>query len=42
MMEQIIPKLENLKKNIGDKNKNQVLNTLNELVKKWENQNKIY
>ena len=41
MMEEIIPKLENLKKNIDDRNKLEVLNILNELVKEWENQNRI-
>ena len=40
-MNEIIPKLEILKKNIDDRNKQQVLNLLNELVKEWENQNKI-
>ena len=41
MMDEIIPKLEILKKNIDDRNKQQALNNLNELVKEWENQNKI-
>ena len=41
MMEEIIPKLENLKKNIDKRNKTQTLKILNELVKEWENQNKI-
>ena len=40
MMDEIIPKLENLKKNIDDRNKDKVLSILNELVKEWENQNK--
>ena len=40
-MDEIIPKLENLKKNIDDRNKNQTLKILNELVKEWENQNKL-
>tara|TARA_B100000941_G_scaffold255900_1_gene204860 strand:+ start:1 stop:1071 length:1071 start_codon:yes stop_codon:yes gene_type:complete len=41
IMEEIIPKLENLKKNIDKRNKTQTLKILNELVKEWENQNKI-
>ena len=40
MMEEIIPKLEILKKNIDERNNAQTLKTLNELVKEWENQNK--
>ena len=41
MMDEIIPKLENLKKNIDQRNKAQTLKILNELVKEWDNQNKI-
>ena len=41
MMDEIIPKLKILKKNIDNRNKTQVLNLLNELVKEWENQNKL-
>ena len=41
IMDEIIPKLKNLKKNIDDRNKNQTLKILNELVKEWENQNKL-
>ena len=41
MMDEIIPKLKNLKKNIDERNKGQTLKILNELVKEWENQNKI-
>ena len=40
-MDEIIPKLKNLKKNIDERNKDQTLKILNELVKEWENQNKI-
>ena len=42
MMDEIIPKLENLKKNINERNKAQTLKSLKELVKEWENQNKLY
>ena len=41
MMDEIIPKLKFLKKNIDERNKDQTLKILNELVKEWENQNKI-
>ena len=41
IMDEIIPKLKNLKKNIDERNKDQTLKILNELVKEWENQNKI-
>ena len=41
IMEEIIPKLKNLKKNIDERNKGQTLMILSELVKEWENQNKI-
>ena len=41
IMDEIIPKLKNLKKNIDERNKNQTLRILNELVKEWESQNKI-
>ncbi len=41
MMDEIIPKLKNLKKNIDERNKDQTLKILKELVKEWENQNKI-
>jgi len=40
-MDEIIPKLKNLKKNIDERNKDQTLKILKELVKEWENQNKI-
>ena len=40
-MDEIIPKLKDLKKNIDEGNKDQTLKILNELVKEWENQNKI-
>ena len=40
-MDEIIPKLKNLKKNIDERNKDQTLKILNELVKEWKNQNKI-
>jgi FlaA1/EpsC-like NDP-sugar epimerase len=39
-MDEIIPKLKNLKKNIDERNEDQTLKILNELVKEWENQNK--
>jgi len=35
------PKLKDLKKNIDERNKNQTLKILNELVKEWDNQNNI-
>ena len=41
IMDEIIPKLKDLKKNIDKRNKDQTLKILNELVKEWENQNKI-
>ena len=41
IMDEIIPKLKNLKKNIDARNKDQTLKILNELVKEWVNQNKI-
>ena len=41
IMDEIIPKLKNLKKNIDERNKDQTLKILNELVKEWVNQNKI-
>ena len=41
IMDEIIPKLKDLKKNIDERNKDQTLKILNELVKEWENQNKI-
>ena len=41
MMDEIIPKLKFLKKHIDERNKDQTLKILNELVKEWENQNKI-
>ncbi len=40
LMDEIIPKLEKLKKNITKRDKDQTLKTLNELVVEWENQNK--
>ena len=40
LMDEIIPKLEKLKKNINKRDKDQTLKTLNELVIEWENQNK--
>ena len=40
LMEEIIPKLEKLKKNINKRDKDETLKTLNELVIEWENQNK--
>jgi len=40
-MDEIIPKLKDLKKNIDERNKNQTLKILNELVKEWDNQNNI-
>ena len=40
LMDEIIPKLEKLKKNINKRDKDQTLKTLNELVVEWENQNK--
>ena len=40
-MDEIIPKLKDLKKNIDERNKDQTLKILNDLVKEWENQNKI-
>ena len=40
-MDEIIPKLKNLKKNIDERNKDQALKILSELVKEWVNQNKI-
>ena len=39
IMDEIFPKLKNLKKNIDEKNKDQTLTILSELVKEWENQN---
>ena len=41
IMDEIVPKLKNLKKNIDERNKDQTLKILNELVKEWENQNNI-
>ncbi len=41
IMDKIVPKLINLKKNIDQRNKDQILTILSELVKEWENQNKI-
>jgi len=41
IMDEIFPKLKNLKKNIDERNKDQTLKILSELVKEWENQNKI-
>ena len=41
IMDEIIPKLKNLKKNIDKRNKDQTLKILSELVKEWKNQNKI-
>lgn len=41
IMDEIKPKLKNLKKNIDERNKDQTLKILNELVKEWVNQNKI-
>ena len=41
IMDEIIPKLKDLKKNIDERNKAQTLKILNELVKEWKNQNKI-
>ena len=40
IMDEIVPKLKNLKKNIDKRNKDQTLKILGELVKEWENQNK--
>jgi len=40
LMDEIIPKLEILKKMIDERNKDQTLKKLNELVKEWQNQNK--
>ena len=40
-MDEIIPKLKDLKKNIDERNKDKTLQILNELVKEWENQNKV-
>ena len=40
LMDEIIPKLEKLKKNINKRDKDQTLKILNELVVEWENQNK--
>ena len=40
LMDEIIPKLEKLKKNINKRDKDETLKTLNELVIEWENQNK--
>ena len=40
-MDEIIPKLKDLKKNIDERNKDRTLKILNDLVKEWENQNKI-
>ena len=41
IMDEIIPKLKNLKKNIDKRNKDQALKILSELVKEWKNHNKI-
>ena len=41
IMDEIIPKLKDLKKNIDERNKDQTLKILNELVKEWDNQNNI-
>ena len=41
IIDEIIPKLEILRKNIDDRNKHQVLSLLNKLVKEWENKNKL-
>ena len=41
IMDEIIPKLKNLKKNIDKRNKDKTLKILSELVKEWKNQNKI-
>ena len=40
-MDEIIPKLEILKKMIDERNKDQTLKKLNELVKEWQNQNEL-
>ena len=37
-MEEIIPKLENLEKMINQRNKEETLKILNNLVKEWQNQ----
>ena len=41
LMDEIMPKLENLKNLIEERNKDQILKTLNELVKEWQNQNEL-
>ena len=39
ILDEIIPKLESLKKMIDERNEDQTLKKLNELVKEWQNQN---
>ena len=41
IMDEIIPKLKDLKRNIDERNKDQTLKILNELVKEWDNQNNM-
>ena len=41
IMDEIIPKLKNLKKNIDQRDKDKTLMILNELVKEWQNQNNL-
>ncbi len=41
LKEEIIPKLADLKKLIEERNKDQTLKKLNELVKEWQNQNEL-
>ena len=40
-MEEIIPKLENLEKTINQRDKEETLKILNNLVKEWQNQNQL-
>ena len=40
-MEEIIPKLENLEKKINQRDKEETLKILNNLVKEWQNQSQL-